>query len=376
MNAYQQVARSKVMYVITKTNWGGAQRYVYDLAVAAKKQGFDVHVAGGGSGELLTRLTDAGVPTSSITAFSRDVHLLQEIQAFFELLTLFKKERPRVVHLNSSKAGIAALAARFARVPHIIFTVHGWAWNEKRPLLQKILITFVYWITLLLCHRSILVSKEAKRQARLLPFVQRKMTIIHNGVHPITYLSREEARKKLLPESKKSFWIGTIGELHPIKGHALLIEAFEHFAPDFPDSELVIIGEGEERTNLERLMRIEGVSGSTHLVGNIPEAATYLRAFDLFVLPSRSEGLPYVILEAGQAGLSVLATSVGGIPEAITDGETGMLIPYGDRGALTDGLEYLARNAQIRTTYGTALNAVVEKDFTLTKLVEETFALY
>ena len=373
----EQAQGKKIIFVITKSNWGGAQRYVYDLATALHVRGTSVLVAAGGDGELMARLQGVGVETISVGGLARDMHLGSELKAFKVLLSLFRTHKPDVVHLNSSKAGLAALAARLAGVPKIVFTVHGWgAWNEARPLLQKVLIAVVYWITLLLSHEVIMVSRETRKQGRFFPFVQKRITIIHNGVHPIPFLSREEARKKLLPHSNRSLWIGTIGELHPIKGHHLLIEAYEHFVPYFPDSELVIIGEGQERSALERQMRIEGVSDTTHLMGHLPDAAMYLQAFDIFVLPSRSEGLPYVLLEAAQAGLAVVATAVGGSLEIVTDETTGVLLPYGDRSLLTEALEYVAGDETLRQQLGTALKAYVEKEFGIEQMIEQTLSLY
>lgn len=366
----------RLLYVITKSNWGGAQRYVYDLATAAKASGYDVAVALGGDGELARRLTDAGVPVHRIGGLSRDVRAANEWRAFRELLALMRRMRPDTVHLNSSKAGIAALAARLAGVRNIVFTVHGWAWNEDRPFFQKLAITAAYWVTLFLCHRVIAVSEEARRQARRLPFVHAKCRVIHNGIREGTFLSRTEARTKLLPESSRSFWIGTIAELHPVKGLDKLLIAFEHVAPDFPDSELVIIGGGEERAKLERLATIEGIGGRAHLVGHVENAAACLSAFDMFVLPSRSEGLAYVLLEAGLASLPVVASSVGGIPEVIEDGTTGLLVPYGDVPGLVDAFLSLARDAELRRTLGTALHAKVQSEFSLDQMIRDTFSLY
>lgn len=368
--------KKRVLYLITKTNFGGAQRYVHDLALEASRAGYDVTVAGGGDGELLKRLTTAGIHTVSIASLKRDVHLLSEFKAFRELFALIRTIRPDVLHLNSSKAGIAALAGRFAGVRRIIFTVHGWAWNEERPLYQKGFIALMYFFTLLLCHRVLVVSHAAARQARFFPIRKKKLVVVHNGIGSISLLSREEARKRLLPESKRAFWVGTIAELHPIKGIPILVEAYEHFAPDFPNSELLLIGEGQERSKLEEQIRLEGVSGTTSLLGHVEEAYRYLLAFDIFVLPSRSEGLPYVLLEAGSAGCPVIATDVGGIPEIIVDGETGILVPYGDRSALTEALESLARNESLREELVHALQEKVAQDFSIEKMCSETFKHY
>ena len=368
--------RKRVLYLITKTNFGGAQRYVHDLALEAHAAGYQVLVGGGGDGELLKRLGTCGIETVSIQSLGRDVHLLDEIKAFFEIWSLIRRFRPDVVHLNSSKAGIAALAARLSGVRTLLFTVHGWAWNEDRPLYQKILIAVMYFFTCVLCHKIIAVSHAAAKQARFLPIRKKNLVVIHNGVGVPHLLSRSEARKALLPESTNTFWVGVIAELHPIKGLPTLIEAYEHFAPDFPRSELVLLGEGQERSRLERQIRLEGVSGTTHLLGHVENAASYLAAFDVFVLPSRSEGLPYVLLEAGIAGVPVIATQVGGIPEIIEDGMTGILVPYGDRNALTEALESLGRNEALRTDLGARLKLKIGTDFSLERMCRETFALY
>ena len=130
---------TRILYLITKANWGGAQRYVYDLATAAKTQGYDVSVAYGEEGPLAPRLRASGIPAERIRGLARDIGWLREARAFFSLLRLLRRERPEVIHINSSKAGIlGCLAARFTGVPRIIFTAHGWAFNEARPLRQRI----------------------------------------------------------------------------------------------------------------------------------------------------------------------------------------------------------------------------------------------
>lgn len=368
--------KKRILYLITKSNWGGAQRYVHDMALEATKAGYEVMVAGGGEGELLARLAHEGIHTVSINSLGRDVRLFSELKAFREIYALLRTYKPDVLHLNSSKAGISALAGRLAGVRTIIFTIHGWAWNEERPFIQKIFIAIAYFFTILLCHSVLVVSLAAAKQARFMPIRKRNLIVIHNGVRQSNLLSREAARNILLPESRHAFWIGTIAELHPIKGLPTLIEAYEHFAPDFASSELVIIGEGQQRSELERQIRLEGVSGTTHLLGHVTDASRYLLAFDIFVLASKSEGLPYALLEAGSAGLSVVATGVGGIPEIITDGESGILVPYGDRGALTEALEQLAGNESLRRDMGQALKQKISEEFSIEKMCAETFSHY
>src|SRR3989344_9582024 len=151
----------KILYLITKSNFGGAQRYVYDLATETKKRGHDVVGGFGGDGPLATKLADAGVRTVSIATLERDVNPLNDFKTFLKLLDLFAKERPEVIHLNSSKmGGLGALAARLwnawnwifsflGRGGHparIIFTGHGWAFNEERTDLERFIIGSLPWL--------------------------------------------------------------------------------------------------------------------------------------------------------------------------------------------------------------------------------------
>jgi glycosyltransferase involved in cell wall biosynthesis len=136
------------------------------------------------------------------------------------------------------------------------------------------------------------------------------------------------------------------------------------------------MGEGQQRPELERLIQVEGVSESVNLLGHVSDASSYLKALDLFVLPSRSEGLGYVLLEAGSAGLPVVATNVGGIPEIVEHEETGLLVPSGDREALTNALERLANDEALRTQLGKNLQEKVARDFSFPRMLTETLAFY
>src|SRR3989338_8344245 len=150
----------RILYVITKANWGGAQKYVYDLATAAQAAGHDVAAAYGEPGLLTERLGTAGVRTMAIQALGRDVRLLRDLEAYRELRDLFMRERPDVVHVNSSKAGFTgALAARRAKVPRTIFTAHGWAFTEARSAPVRALFKLLQHLTLRFSTHGIAVSR-------------------------------------------------------------------------------------------------------------------------------------------------------------------------------------------------------------------------
>lgn len=365
----------KVLFVITKSNFGGAQHYVYDLARGLPRDTFEAVVACGGSGVLVEKLNEAQVRTIPLP-LTRDVSPLRDLASFFALVHLFRTECPDVVHLNSAKAsGLGAVAARLAGIPNIIFTAHGWAFNEDRALLSHIAIKFFSWLTVVLTHKTIAVSEAVHRDTQNWPFVKNKVVTIHNGVDSIAFLSRKEVREKLhLPPD--AFIIGTIAELHPNKGLTYAIEAIAKLLEKHPDIYYVIWGDGEEKDPLNALVKARGLHGRVLLHGFMKDASHYLKAFDCFVLPSTKEGLPYVILEAGLAELPVIATSVGGIPEVILDQKTGLLVPAKNADALADALDKLITSPTLRTSLGNTLHEKVLHDFSLDNMTTNTLKLY
>lgn len=371
-----------ILYVITKGSWGGAQRYVYELALEAKAKGYTVCVASGTQGELTERLVAAEVPVVRIPGLARDIRLGADIRALLGLVSLMRQTHPDVVHTNSSKAGfIAAIAGRLAFVPRIIFTSHGWAWNELRPLWQKVFFKILHFATVFVSHATIAVSEAIRAQASWMPLVQKKIQVIHLGVSPLAPLPRGDARARIeesvgsaLPSS--SFWIGSLAELHPTKGLDVLLRAFALFAEENTDAVLVCIGGGEDQGRLTALAHMLHIEHRVFFTGHLRNGATVLGALDVFVLPSHSEALGYVLLEAGQSSLPVIASNVGGIPEIIMDTETGLLFSVGDHVALSIALVEMESSSEERNRLGTALHTYVQEEFGIERMLHDTFALY
>lgn len=367
----------RILYVITKANWGGAQRYVYDLAVAALAAGNEVMVVAGAQGELTDRLVSAGITVACVERMQRNIRLADEISALRSLLRIVRDFKPNIIHGNSSKAGgLAAVIGRLTSVKMILFTVHGWAFNEERPELQKAIITLAHYATVLLSSRVVCVSESLARDIAWMPFVRDRIRVIQNGIEPAELLPQEEARRRLAADLARATWIGTIAELHPTKQLPVLIEAFARLSEAHPETALVIIGDGEERERLQSIIEEHGLSARVRLCGHRENAAAYLPALDIFALPSRSEGLGYVLLEAGLARLPVVASRVGGIPEIVRDKESGILVPAGDAGVLAGTLELLLSNARLREQLGHALYERVIRVFPKNRMIRETLALY
>jgi len=376
-----QSHKKKVLYLITKSNWGGAQRYVYDLATTLDKGAFEPVVAMGGEGILSEMLHNAGIRTIILDEMKNKLSLSQARKAMRELRTVLKHERPDVLHVNSSTAGlVGALVGHTTRVPHIIFTAHGWAFNEDRPLWQRLIIKTLHYVTVLLSDRTIAVSRAIVSQMNW-PFAQRKMKVINPGrTIGVTY-ERTEAREKLIgfcPELapyQHDTWLVTIAELHPIKRHLVLLDAFRQLPTSDKPLRLILIGEGKERARIETYIATHHLENRVILTGNITEAARFLKAFDLFVLASKSESYGYVLHEAGLAGVPIVATNVGGIPDIIEQHKTGLLVPPDNAPALETAMHSLLVDDMQKAAYATALQTEVMSR-SVVKMARQTESLY
>lgn len=375
--------RKKVLFTITKSNWGGAQRYVYDLATSLPKGEFDVVVALGGNGTLKDRLKQADIRVISITSWQRDIAFARDLKSFFEIFRVIRAEKPHVVHANSSKAGgVTALSARIAQVPTIIFTAHGWPFNDPVGLLNRCVRWFFSWVTSLLSHYTITVSEHNYKQGRHMPFAKRKMRMIHNGIQRTPFVdktsSRQALAEKLLLQGQSSiFLVGSVGEMNKNKNLGSTIRAIARARNQKPriDFRLCIIGDGEERPGLTDLVRKLDLQDVVYMIGGVP-AAEYLPGFDTLVMPSKKEGLPYVILEAGNAELPVIAARVGGIPEIIEDGEEGILVPPDADQMIADSLYALAQDTGKRNKLGKNLSEKISREFSIEKMLTKTQSLY
>ena len=372
--------KKRTLFLITKGNWGGAQRYVFDVATALPKEKFEVVVACGDGDALPEKLAAAGVRCERVPSLGRDIRFT-DIVAFLEIFRLLKKERPNILHLNSSKAAaIGAIAARFAHLQtKIIFTVHGWPWKEPRQLLGRMAIFFLSLLTALLSNSVIVICRSDEKSGQRLWFMKKKIRLIHNGIKPFKTTEQNEAREVLAPSAPpEAALIVTIAELTKNKGlaHALRAVAELSRAKDMPPFLYIIIGEGELRLELEKIIEENNLSGVARLAGFVPDAKTFLAGADIFLLPSLKEGLPYVLLEAGAVGVPVVATNVGGVSDIVSDMESGMLIRAKREKEIADALRYLLINHKKRDAFGAALKQKVLRDFGFEKMLKETVSVY
>jgi len=366
--------RKKMIYIVTKANWGGAQKYVFDLATSLPKEEFEVLVVYGDGDILNKRLQEKGVATIAVPEMGRDINVFKEIIVLFKLFKIFFDEKPDVIHLNSSKAGgLGAFLGRCIFTPDIIFTVHGWAFNE--PQFNNIFIKFFSWLTVFFSTKTIVISKGDFEQAKKFPFLKNRFVFIPNGIKNILFRDRNTSRTFIGNITKTPIqkpWIVTISELHKNKGLEYLIKGISKLK----DKPIVfIIGDGEERNNLEILIGKLGLEKNIYLMGFLEEAATYLKAFDIFTLTSIKEGLPFVLLEAGLAELPVLASKIPGITDVL-DNKTGVLVEKENPDEIAQKLQELFADKRKTAKLGRNIREKVNNTFSFKRTLEKTISLY
>jgi len=369
----------KILYFITQSEFGGAQRYVFDLAMNLKAD-FRVAVALGEPGEngtLAKLLLKNNIPYFIIPHLKRGISPLKEILALKEIMKLLKDYRPDIIHLNSSKISVLGSIAAIFTKAKTVYTVHGWVFNEPLPAALK-------WFYLRLekfaarFKDKIICVSEADRQSALKHKIApaEKLITIPNGLAPLDFHSPEQA-KKILNRPAANFLIGAIGNLYKTKGYEYFIETANILINRRRlSATFIIIGEGQERRHLENLIKKYHLKNNFILTGGIEEAAKLLPAFDVYLCSSVKEGLPYSILEAMQAGRPIVATRVGGIPEMIKEGKTGLLARSADPKGLAEKIKTLLDNKALAEKLGQSAKASVAAEFSLEKMIEKTKKAY
>jgi glycosyltransferase involved in cell wall biosynthesis len=342
---------------------------VYDLATSFSSKGVDCIVSYGGNGKLHDKLIEAGIKTIPIKSLTRDVSLFREFSVIRETFAILLREKPDVVHLNSSKAaGVGALVARLVGVKHIIVTMHGAPFREDRRYFSKKLIYFFTWLTCLLAHTIITVSKHDEMDIGAMFFVKKKVKTIYLG---ITY---EPKAERSVPKSRIAR-IVTVGELTRNKGYIYALKAVEKLKLRGVPFTYSIIGEGEERKKLEKYIESKHLYDVVNMLGYL-DAREVLHNYDIYLLPSVKEGLPYILLEAGKTSLPVVATITGGVPEIIRHEETGLLVQPKDHDGLSLMLEKMVYERNYGKKLGQALHSHIMQNFGYSKMLAETAKVY
>lgn len=367
----------KIVHVLRKATYGGTQACVFDILDTVKKQGHTPVLIFGMKGDLEKRLLDLNVTTHHLPLLGEKPSLRHQCKAFLKLIALFRREQPDIVHVHNTKFGLAIeLAARVSGCKKVFFTSHGWHHNEDRPLWQKVAFFFMEWLVVLFSTKTIVVSETMYAQAPSF-LIPKKLHIIKNGIVSFPTYGKDRAQALLgIEASSETIIFGVIANLHKNKGVDVLIKSFKKLHIAAPNTRLYIIGDGKEMPILQKATRDEKLENAIHFLGKVDNARDYLKAFTVFILPSRTEAFGYSILEAGIAKIPCIATRVGGIPEIIEHKKSGLLVSKDDVQELFLAMMFATQNRKEMESFALTLHNTVLNEYTQENSLGQLFTLY
>ena len=383
--AFSLVIMPKVVRVITRLNIGGPAQHVISLTTHLHARGYlTTLVTGrvdGHEGDLGDLAVRNDVSPVVVPTLRNRSSVLADLHALVHLWRIFRRERPMIAHLHLLKArALGAVAARLAGVPVVVETLHGTLFSEYyRPLVSRFLLFGERWLARMM-DAIIAVSEEvAAEVVRLGLAPADKVHVISLGLELTRFIGQADGPGALRAElgiPDTTPLIGSVGRLVPIKGLSYLIKAAPFVLRAAPKAHFVFVGDGTERPVLERQVHQAGLAAQTHFLGWRKDVELIYPDLDIVVLSSLNEGTPVAIIEAMAAGRAVVATHVGGVPDIVLDGETGVLVPPKDPEALADAIVKLLADANLRRRLGVAAREAVHPRYAVGRLVEDMDIFY
>jgi glycosyltransferase involved in cell wall biosynthesis len=357
-----------VGHVVLSLDVGGLERVVATLARAQHEAGARVVVyCLDGAGVLAQPLPAAGVPVRVVHRRARGI----DARAVLRLARMLRRDAVTIVHCHNHAAMVyGALAARLAARPRVVYTVHGARTSARRATGR--------WQRMGLLREVVFVSRHARDVARVAG-TRAHTHVVTNGVDSSAFaLDRaagERVRRELgiAPDARVC---GIVARLTPAKDHRTLFEAVRRLREAGSGVHCIVVGDGEMRGALESAVRALGLDDLVHFTGARANVRDYLGAMDVFVLSSVTEGLAMTLLEAMAAGKPVVATRVGGNPEVVEDGRTGLLVSPGDPDALASAVDTILRRPELQAAMGAAGRDRARRNFSLEAMLAGYAAVY
>lgn len=374
-----------VLHIITKMAVGGAQMNTLISCRDISRMGYPSAVLTGPEispeGTFSDLSEKYGIPVYEAPHLIRKLSPYHDLRAFFEIRKIIEDHNFSIVHTHGSKAKfLGRLAAAKARVPvKIVQTVHGWSFFDTMPLFKKAFYAALERVGYGLADSNIVVSPHDIRKGVNWGIGKPEdYQLIRSGVEfDSFYKSRGKKReaREMLGIPFESPVVGTVIRLAPQKHPEAIVDVAKRVIESFPDVRFVIVGDGPLAYYMRTYIKGMNLEDNFLLLGSRKDVADILPAFDVFLLTSRSEGLPRAMLEALAVRIPVVATDVGGIAELVNGLKNGFLCAHGDLDCLSTGVARLIESPELRER----LLCTVDEDlkpFSASIMVEELFQLY
>jgi len=366
----------RVVYCIDNMQLGGTELNAVRTAERLDRRRFAISVVCiRANGPLMARYHDAGIPVHPFPM--RSLLGPRAVQQAIRLIRLFRSERTDVVHSHDAYTSVfATICARVAGVRGVIASRRSW----HSPHLQGRIMR-ANRVAYRFAHRVVGNSPSVSRLVETEGGVPAsRIVTIPNFLDPQSFepLANED-RRRLLDEfgvPAGSFVVGIVARLSAVKDHATLLRAIASLVPTIPTLHCVLVGDGPERGRIDALARELGIADRVHLAGERPQLPNLHGLFDVSVLCSTSEAFPNSVLEAMAASRPVVATAVGGTPDAVRDEETGLLVPPSDPSRLAGAISRLFEDPSLRAELGHAGCAAARSCYSASAVIGQVEALY
>lgn len=357
----------KILFIITRADTvGGVQVHVRDLAISLNQKGHEVLVITGIFGPYNTVLKNNGVESIASDTFIQKISPLQDWQTLRFLIKTIRNFKPDIVSTHSSKSGILGrLACKITNTPRI-FTAHGWAFTEGVPEPSRSIYQWMERLTEPLADKIICVSERDRLIGINSGMKPDKLLTVHNGMPEISN------ELKANQNNSDNIKIVMVARFDKQKDHLTLIKAFQTIS----GVQLNLVGDGPNLEEIKNYVNEIGIAERVNFLGFCDNIAEILAEAHIFTLVSNWEGFPRTIIEAMRAGLPVVASDVGGVAEAVIDGNNGYLIPRGDVEVLRNRLQKLVEDEKLRREMGYLARQRYESEFTFQHMFEKTFEVY
>ncbi|MBU1044174.1 MAG: glycosyltransferase family 4 protein [Candidatus Omnitrophica bacterium] len=374
----------KVAQVITRMDWGGSPDIVRILTQYLDKSRFEVSFICGPSSFptaktqiFFKKIKDNLIEVNSLR---RDINPIIDLIGFVKLYFIFKKHKFDIVHTHTAKAGaLGRLAAFFAGVKVIVHTSHGHNfYGYFNPLMSKFIVLIERFLSSFTSKIIALTELEKKDLVEFGVCQDGKIEVINTVIEVNAEFKEDKSItvKHDLGFSKEDIIIGMVGRLEPIKGLECFIQAAIMIAKKFSKVHFVLVGEGSLRESLEANIAGQNLSKRFTFTGWQDDPLSYMQAMDMLVLASLNEAVGLVLIEAQSMGVPVIATKVGGVPEIVKDGKSGILVEPGSPAELVAAMEKLISNSTQRREMGKYAKKNISEKYSVNAFINNISQTY
>lgn len=364
----------KVVHIIGGGEFGGAERHIINLAGALNPQMVELTVCCLFSDPFVEIAAQAGINALNVTMRNR-----MDFRVISRLASIIRQNNFDIVHTHGVRANLLGrVASRLANRKPVVTTVHSLLERDYPGFLRRQVNRFTEWATRGLTDQFITVSQGLKEKLVASGIPAGKVTVVYNGIVLEDFSPPAEpgAGRTMLGYGSGVPLVGIVARLHPVKGHQYFLEAARIVLEQHPEVRFIVAGDGPQRPVLEAMAGQLGIADQVVFTGFISEVRSLMADLDLLVISSLWEGFGLTAVEAMALNVPVVSTEVGGLPEVVLHGETGLLVPPANSAALAKSMIWMLEHPEAAAEMAKKANRVVGEKFTAQVMARRTEELY